>query len=97
MHSLVQAMTSVSTPAHLRIQTDWLAPGEPPVKKTASCMGFPGGAWGEPLHLARQAFKRNGQNGSTMHREMNPFQAVKIGDRPTDVDDNGNRKVVVGK
>jgi len=48
----------------------WLAPGEPPVKKTASSMGFPGGAWGGPLHLARQAFKRNGQNGSTMHREM---------------------------
>ena len=62
-------------------------------------MGFPGGAWGGPLHLARQAFKRNGQNGSTMHREMKGilFKAVKIGDRPTDVDDNGNRKVVVGK
>ena len=58
--------------------------------------GLPGGAWGGPLHLARQAFKRNGQNGSTMHLEISGSfsneSAVKIGDRPTDVDDNGNRK-----
>ena len=77
---------------------NWLAPGEPPVEKTASSMGFPGGAWGGPLHLARQALKRNGQNGSTMHREISGSisneSAVKTGDRPTDVDDNGNRKVV---
>ena len=30
----------------------WLAPGEPPVEKTASSRVFPGGAWGVPLHLA---------------------------------------------
>ena len=75
----------------------WLAPGEPPVKKIASSMGFPGGAWGGPLHLARQAFKRNVQNGSSMHLEIAVKSPFKIGDRPTDVDDNGNRKVVVGK
>ena len=33
--------------------------------------GFPGGRRGcVPLHLARQAIKRNGQNGSTMHRVL---------------------------
>ena len=67
------------------------------MKKTASSMGFPGGAWGGPFHLARQAFKRNGQNGSTMHREMKAivsnWQLKSATDRPTDVDDNGNRKV----
>jgi hypothetical protein len=36
-----------------------------------------------------------------MHRELNvvdrQFRELIFGDRPTDVDDNGNRKVVVGK
>ena len=51
-----------------------------------------GGGVGRAVFLNRQAIKRNGQTGS-----FSIESALKIGDRPTDVDDNGNRKVVVGK
>ena len=58
---------------------------------------LPGGRVGRAVFLNMQVIKRNGQTGSTMHREMpgsiSNESAVKIGGRPTGVDDNGNRKV----